>query len=102
MSFSLLVNFNRKTRGGRRPYVRRTIPPKRPNVGNKMVVISSYSSVNSQTEIKCDDKEVKPVVGAVIENITPDSLLDMPVVFADENDEENVINDVSLTAYQLN
>lgn len=101
-SSTLPINFNRKTRGGRRPYVRRTIPPKRPNVGNKMVVISSYSSVNSQTEIKCDDKEVKPVVGAVIENITPDSLLDMPVVFADENDEENVINDVSLTAYQLN
>lgn len=35
-----------------------------------------------------------------IDLITPDSLLDMPVVFADENDEDNVINDVSLTSYQ--
>lgn len=37
---------------------------------------------------------------AVIENLTPDSLLHMPVVFADENDDENVINDVSLASYQ--
>ncbi|XKL69044.1 hypothetical protein PGB90_006813 [Kerria lacca] len=85
------VNFTRKTRGGRRPYVRRTIPPK----GN-MVVISSFPSEQQPTEINHETKNLE----LSIDNLTPDNLLDMPVVFADENDDENVINDVSLTSCQ--
>lgn len=54
-----------------------------------MMVISSFSP-NQLTVPKKSN----------IDLITPDSLLDMPVVFADENDDENVINDVSLTSYQ--
>lgn len=83
--------FARKTRGGRRPYQRRTLPPKR--VVDRTSTLSSYSLSNSGTN---DGTETKP---STIENLTPDSLLDLPVVFADENDEDNVINDVSLTSY---
>lgn len=83
------MNFARRTRGGRRPYARRMIPPKRPNVASKMMVISSFSPAQQSVSEKNR-----------IDLITPDSLLDMPVVFADENDEESVINDVSLSSYQ--
>lgn len=65
------------------------------------MVISSYSSVNPRMENHSGEIERRTEVGAAVDSITPDSLLDMPVVFADENDEESVINDVTLTAYQL-
>lgn len=61
-----------------------------------MVVISSFPSEQQPTEINHETKNLE----LSIDNLTPDNLLDMPVVFADENDDENVINDVSLTSCQ--
>ncbi|XP_065211118.1 KAT8 regulatory NSL complex subunit 3 [Planococcus citri] len=90
--FSPFPVFTRKTRGGRRPYQRRTLPPKR--VVDKTGMLSSLSSPGPDSN---GSNEAKP---STIENLTPDSLLDLPIVFADENDEENVINDVSLTSYE--
>lgn len=78
--------------------MRRTIPPKRSI--ERTVVLSSYSSMSSNQDQTSNEKGIDEKETTGIENLTPDSLLDLPIVFADENDEDNVINDVSLTSYE--
>lgn len=96
--FFFVIVFTRKTRGGRRPYARRTIPPKR--TLERPLVLSSYLSVRSNDNHENTEMKTAEKGASTIENLTPDSLLDLPIVFADENDEDDVINDVSLTSYE--
>lgn len=59
--------------------MRRTIPPKRP------------ISIRTNTTTADSNSPLTPASSHSIENLTPDSILDLPVVFADENDGENLI-----------